>query len=270
MKIFNQHIGGMYVWTITLLTLLAAVSSYTLGIFPFPLVFSVVVATLLDISINAFYFKKEIKIPISGIITGLIIGSVAPSNAPLLLILLAVFIAIFSRIFIKFRSVHIFNPAGLGLLVSLAVFSMGDEWWASGSYNVFGLTVSAAILLIICTYSAKRLTTSLSFVVTSIILAVILNSNALQLSIAGIDTLIFSVNYYLAFVMLADPKTSPHKNMEQIAYGCGTALLLAILVIGRVPYPLLVMLFIGNLAYAGWKNREHLKLTHIGRRQHIL
>lgn len=249
MKILGQPVSNMYLWTIALLSFLVIISSYTLHVFPLGLVFGILAAAIIEIVIRKYYLKHKFKIPYSGIITGLIIGSVAPINASLILIAIAVIIAIISKFFIQYRSSNIFNPASLGLIVALAIFGLGDEWWAAGNYNIYGIAISLTPLLIILAWQAKRLTTAFSFVAIILVLNLILGGLIHSISLSAVIALLFSVNYFFAFVMLIEPKTSPYNRYAQVVYGAGAALLYFVFAFYRTPYSLLVALLLANLAY---------------------
>ncbi len=253
MKIFNQPVGRMYVVTIILLILLAAASSYSLGIFPYSLILAVAVAASAELLASRFYLKHRLRIPFSAIITGLIIGSIAPPNA-YLVVITASMAAILSKLFIKVKSVNIFNPATVGLLAALAVFSVGDQWWAASNYNIFGMALTLAPILIISAYEARRLTASLAFIAATFVMAALLNGTGL--AAAAILAYALGINYYFAFIMLSDPKTSPSKKSVQLAYGVSMALLVLGLSIFRVSYAFLVALLIGNLFYALYRVRR--------------
>ena len=253
MKILNQPVSSMYLWTIALISFLVVISSYTLHTFPSGLIFGITAAALIEILIRKYYLKHKFKIPYSGIITGLIIGAVAPINASLILIAIAVIIAVISKFFIQYKSSNIFNPASLGLIVALAIFGLGDEWWAAGNYNIYGIAISLAPLLIILAYQAKRLTTAFSFVAVILGLNLILGGLIHSISLSAIVAVLFSVNYFFAFVMLIEPKTSPYNRYAQVVYGAGTALLYFGFAFYRTPYSLLVALLLANLAYLAYK-----------------
>ncbi|MDE1851305.1 MAG: RnfABCDGE type electron transport complex subunit D [Candidatus Micrarchaeota archaeon] len=248
MRLLNQSIGAAYVWAIALLSLLAVLSAYELQRLPVSLIASVAIASAADAAIPMLVHKHRPRIPLSGIITGLIIGMVAPIGSPLAAIVLADLAAVLSKHFIKARHTNIFNPAALGLLLALALFGIGDEWWGAGSYNVFGLVLSATPLLVVASYEAKRLTASLAFIAVSLVVYVAYGHGIGSLQ--ALDPLLFSVNYLFAFVMLADPKTSPHPMGMQLAYGSLVAVLYSALAISAVPYSLLIALLSGNAAYA--------------------
>src|SRR3990167_7169267 len=136
----RQYWNNMYVWAIALLLLVAGLASKTLGILPTNLFAAIIVCAGLDVLLKKFYLKRsEIKFPYSAVVTGIIIGSIISFNAPLLVILLASVVAILSKFFIRLKGMHIFNPATLGLLVALAIFSLADEWWAAIGFNAFGV-----------------------------------------------------------------------------------------------------------------------------------
>ncbi len=197
----------MYVWTIALLSLLVIVSSATLGKFPYALVFGVLVAGATEAAIDSFYLKHKLEIPISGLITGLIIGSIAPINAPLSLVFAASVIGVASKFFLQFKHVNIFNPASLGLVFALALFNSTDMWWSASNYNVYGMALSLTPLLILLAYQAKRLALGLSFVVCSFLAGLALQG---AMSLSAAITILLGINYYFAFVMLIEPKTSPN------------------------------------------------------------
>lgn len=252
MKILNQHIARMYVLTIILLTAFDIVSSYNLRQVPYALIIAVVASMLVEIAITKLYLKQNIKIPFSAMVTGLIIGSVAPINAPLMLVLVASLIAIVSKFFIRIKSTNILNPATIGLLVALAIFGVGDQWWAASSYNVYGLIISFTPLFIIGAYEARRMVSGLSYVIITLVLSLVLSKSG-NLALGTVVTLIFSINYLFAFVMVADPKTSPHKKSLQVVFGGSVALISALLLVYGIPYALLIALLIANIGYGVYR-----------------
>ena len=254
MKILNQNVAWVYVLTIILFIALVSISSYSLGQIPYALIMAVISTPLMDVALTKFYLKQSPKIPFSAIITGLIIGSVAPINAPILLVVIASMVAVLSKYLIKTKSSNVFNPATLGLLVSLAIFGIGDEWWATSSYNVYGLLVSFAPLFIVSAYEARRATSGLSFVATTFVIGLILAKSGNLVPVGYMLNILLNINYLFAFVMVADPKTSPNKKSLQIVFGGAIAVIAALLTIYGIAYPLLISLLIGDLAYSAYKS----------------
>ena len=248
MKILNQPVSSMYLWTIALISILVVISSFTLRTFPVALVAAVLLSGIFEILIRKFYLKHPFKIPWSGIITGLVVGAVAPINASLALVLIAAIIAVLSKFFIQYRSSNIFNPATLGLIVALPLFDLGDEWWVASNYNMFGIAITLTPILIILAYEAKRLPTALSFVGISLISALALGGLQAISSVSAL-AIIFGVNYFFAFVMLIEPKTSPNDKYVQMVYGGAIALLYLVFTYLHEAYPLLIVLLVGNISY---------------------
>ncbi len=252
MRIFNQAIGSMYIWSILLIAIIAVAASYSVGQFPLSLIFAVIICAIAEILVNKFYLKRDAKIPFSGMITGLIIGVVAPINAPLLAILVAGIAAILSKFLIKVKSSNVFNPAAFGMLIGLGLFSIGDSWWISSGISLFGITVILTPLLIIVAYQAKRLHLALSSMVTVIAITLIISRSV---SLTSLEVALLSINYFFLFVMLIEPKTSPHKGSAQIIYGVGVMLIYYLAGVVGVPYASFAALLIGNLCYAFYRYR---------------
>lgn len=251
MKLFGQPVAGMYLWAIALLLLLAVYSAYTLSAFPYILVVAAILTPLLELLI-LYLTKKPLKVPWSGIITGLIIGEVAPINAPLLAIILASAVAMLSKHFLKVKSANVFNPATIGMLAGLGIFAIGDAWWGAVSIPAYGIAIPASIVLVIASYETSRLITSVSFIASVVVLSVLLGASA---SLSGLGISILDVNYFFALLMIADPKTSPHKRKAQATYGAGIGVLYTVL--SGVMYSYFFALLIGNLAYALYRSRGH-------------
>lgn len=257
MKLLGHPISSMHLWAIFLLLAISAISSYTLGIFPYLLVLSVATSLAAEAALVKFYLKARLRLPLSGIITGLLIGMIAPQNAPALLVIAASLIAILSKFVIKSRHNIIFNPAALGLIVALALFHAGDVWWASSSYNLSGTIISFVPILAIPAYLSRRLVAGLGFIVASIIIGALIYSNLAPLS-AGFISMLFSVNYLFAFIMVGDPKTSPVGNKAQAVYGVLIAAMVFATGYSKIPYPFLISLLAANLLFALYRSRHML------------
>ena len=171
MKALHEYFKSMYSVTILLLLLLAAVASYNLRVFPAALVVAIAACCALDLLIVRVFLKKGFRFPYSGFISGTIIGSIAPLNAPLAAILVAAAVAIISKYAIRIKGHHVFNPATLGLLVSLGLFRLGDVWWAAAAgFNVGVLFVPLTLFLIIANLKADKLKVSIPFLFATAIL----------------------------------------------------------------------------------------------------
>lgn len=252
----SDYFQSMYVWTILLLAFLAVVASYARDAFPTNLLVAVIAAAVLDVGIKKIVLKRKISAPLSAIITGIIIGSIAPFNASPLIVIIAASLAILSKFIIRFKDLHIFNPAALGLVISLFLFSLGDEWWAAVGYNVFGYAITLTPLLIFANYRAMKLKVSLPFLLTVAVLSHLTGIIRLN-SFDPADTLRFLVAlpYYFGFIMVSEPRTSPYQTKEQISFGVSVAVLTVILTLYSVAYALFLALLIGNLGYALYRSK---------------
>ncbi len=250
----------MYLWSIALLVLLVVFSSATLRQFPYALIFAAAVCVIIEMVIRKYYLRQPFKMPFSGMITGLIIGCVAPIDVPLIPMLLACAIAILSKFFIKIKGSNVFNPATIGLFIGLGIFSVGSSWWATTSISLFGVAISLSVILIITSYIARRLVLSAAFIITLVLISFVLSPPP---SVGNLEIALISVNYFFAFLMLAEPKTSPATKRAQAVYGVSVAIIYFILVIYTPQNPfwaqnvLFIALLLGNLIYALYRMWGH-------------
>ena len=266
MKALSGYLKSMYIVTVVLLLLLAAVASYKLRTFPGSLLIAILACSVLDLLIARFFLKRKgSKFPYSGFISGTIIGSIAPMNAPATAILVAAAIAIASKYVIRLKGRHIFNPATLGLLVSLWLFGLGDVWWAAASIVwVAGFAVPLTLLLIVANYQAGKLRASIPFLVATVILyaATQFISVPFTATATGLLTFFSSLPFYFAFIMLSEPKTSPNAPREQLIFGISVAVLVFALEYVHVKYPFFIALLAANLAYSLYRSyRSNLGLV---------
>ena len=255
MKGLPEYFKSMYVAAIALLLLLAAVASYKLRTFPGSLLIAILACSVLDLLIARFFLKRKgPRFPYSGFISGTIIGSIAPMNAPAAAILVAAAIAIASKYVIRLKGRHIFNPATLGLLVSLWLFGLGDVWWAAASIVwVAGFAVPLTLLLIVANYQAGKLRASIPFLVATAILYAATQFISVPFTAAGLLTFFSSLPFYFAFIMLSEPKTSPNAPREQLIFGISVAVLVFALEYVHVKYAFFIALLAGNLAYSAYR-----------------
>ena len=250
---FKLYWNNMYAWVIVFLLLIAAAASFNFGTFPVNLVVAIAAASVFDLAIKKFWLKKELAFPFSAFITGTIIGSIASRTAPIYVVLLAVLVAIASKHVLRLKDRHVFNPAALGLLIGLALFGLGDEWWAATSFQALGATILLTPLLILPNWRAMKLRVSLSFLLTTSVLFVATGQLGTGNPTDLLTNLFYALPYYFAFIMVSEPKTSPYDFKEQVAFGTGVALLHFAFLQYGVQYYLLTSLLAGNLLYSLYK-----------------
>ena len=243
-----------HVITIILLTLLAAYASYNLQTVPTTLLLALIVTVALDIAFQKGIMKR-LAFPYSAIISGLIIGSIAPLNAPYYIIVTASSIAVASKFLLRFNGSHIFNPAAFGLLVALALFATGDQWWVTQTFNVHGYALSFLPLLIIADYKAMKWKIAFSGLAVIAILYILAGALTLSsISWLNVVDFAFALPYYLLFIMVPEPKTSPYKWKQQVVFGAGVAVAVFLLTFYSVSYALLMAVLMGNIAYFFYVN----------------
>ena len=247
--------NNMYVWTIAFLLSLAAVASYNIGDIPANLIIAIAAASVLDLAVKRFHLKAKPSFPYSAFISGIIIGSIAPFSASPLVVVLAAVIAILSKYTIKLKGDHVFNPATLGLAAALAVFGIGDEWWAATGFTAFGATILLAPLLIVPNYKALKLRVALPFLIITAILF-FASGDIGGYSLTAVANVFYALPYYLGFIMVSEPRTSPYQPKEQVAFGVLVALIHFAMQSFSFPYYHLVPLLAGNLIFSIYRSRQ--------------
>jgi Na+-translocating ferredoxin:NAD+ oxidoreductase RnfD subunit len=270
MNVMGRHVADMYLWTIALLLAIDSASAYMLGTFPYVLIVSVAACIVLELAIRKLFLNaKNISIPYSAVITGLIIGSVAPLGVSLLPVLIACIVAVIPKFLLKSRGANIFNPAALGLVVGLGLFSIGSSWWATSTVNVAGAAISIAVILVIAAYESRRLVLAFSFIASAIVISIALS---MQFSVSGAEVAILGVNYFFAFLMLTEPKTSPTRPIPQLVYGIYVAVLYFAVTLASshslalAQASIFIALLIGNATYAIYRQLGHkiMRRRHTG------
>jgi Na+-translocating ferredoxin:NAD+ oxidoreductase RnfD subunit len=160
-----------------------------------------------------------LQITESSLITGLIIGFVLSSDEVWWKFVFASVLAISSKHLIRFRKKHVFNPAGLGIFLSIILLGVSTQW--KGTY-LWYIVVPFGVYFI---YKLKKT-------------EVLLGYAFLSLLIFGIQAMLQKVpfwhvfgyfSYFFIFVMLIEPKTTPFKTIGKYLFGAGTAAFIFIL-----------------------------------------
>ena len=160
----------------------------------------VAVASALTIEVFALYLKTNtLQITESAIITGLIIGYVISSDETWWKIIIAAAIAIISKYVIRFRKMHIFNPAAFGILVSTILLGVSTQW--KGTYFWY-------ILVPFGIYFAYKIKKAEIIIGYAIISLTLFGAQAFFQKISPWN--IFGYfNYFYIFIMIIGPKTTP-------------------------------------------------------------
>ena len=166
------------------------------------------------------YFKtKAFQITESSIITGLIIGFVLSSDEAWWKFVLASSLAIISKYLVCFQKKHIFNPAALGIFLTLIIFNDSSQWAGTFYWYIllpFGLYFA---------YKFRKLEIIFSYAVISLVLFEI-QAVFQRVSLAHVFGYF---SYFYIFIMVIEPKTTPVKQTGKILFGACVAGLIFIL-----------------------------------------
>jgi Na+-translocating ferredoxin:NAD+ oxidoreductase RnfD subunit len=204
---------------------------------------AVIAAVVVDIAINIFKRKKAAK-PDGAVITALIIALILSFATSTFVIAATAILAILSKHLLVYKKKPIFNPAVVGLLLSVFLFKTGQSWWGA-----FGdLSAWTMIFLFIGGYvianRINKFPQVFAFLLTSFILLAIMGIFHIGDAVDALRPPFVNATLFFGFFMLTDPPTSPAKDKDQVIFGILTA------AAGTIIYALfggLIYLFIGLL-----------------------
>jgi Na+-translocating ferredoxin:NAD+ oxidoreductase RnfD subunit len=148
---------------------------------------------------------------------------------------------------------HVFNPAGLALLASVALFGTGQSWWGAlpdlSWPFVFVLLAGGAFIV----DRINKFPLVLSFLgATFALLTAVARTDPDPVNAAELlRTPFVQATLFLALFMLTDPPTAPSRYADQVAIGLLAAVAgVAAELLGAGQAYLLVGLLVGNVALA--------------------
>ncbi len=228
---------------------------------------SVVTALVID-GVAGMLYKNKKKFPDGGIITALIIADVLSNSTPWYLFVATTAVALLSKHLIKTGRKPIFNPAAVGLVVAIYVFSTGQSWWGSlallpiwliPALIIPGIVISIRVNKFPQVASFLGVYFALMFFMAIFHLGLPYDTPADALRIPFVNSTLF-----LAFFMLTDPPTSPASYPKQIIFGSLAAIIGSVVFAnyGGLAY-LLIGLLVGNLANYTLMRVRQKKLTEV-------
>lgn len=248
---FAKTPKGYATGALVLLTMVAGLTP--VGHAAVPNVLAAVAAAVAFDALVARVLRRPVTFSVGGVITALLIGDVLSGLTPTYVVVLTTVIALASKHLLKRGRKPVFNPAAVGLLVSLGLFSSAQSWWA-------GMPLTAwwhlPILLAVGAFVALRLRKYpqvLAFLGTYVLLLLAMAATHVGLASATpADALrppFINAALFLAFFMLTDPPTTPATLREQVPFAVVVATVSAVVyaLIGGLAY-LLVGLLAGNLS----------------------
>lgn len=207
--------------------------------------------------------RHRASLSTGGMLTGLIVGLVLGSTAAWWVVVATTVLALLSKHVLKSGRKPWFNPAAVGLLVSVFVFSTGESWWGDFS----NLPTWCIPLLLLAGFVVVRKTNKFPQVVSflGVYLGLITLAGLFHLGHSAFspgDALrnpLINSALFMAFFMLTDPPTSPGKYSEQVWFGmlCALVSVCVYLLFGGLAY-LLVGLLVAN-GWRAWKSKRTRK-----------
>ncbi len=202
-------------------------------------------------AIVAWALKRKVAFSTGGLITGLIVADVLSGLTPTYIIMLTTIVALASKHILKRGRKPIFNPAAVGLLVSIGVFSTAESWWAGMPIMplwTLGLMLAVGVFVAV---RVKKYLQVLTFLGTYFALILVMALFHLGLPSAtpadALRTPFLNSALFLGFFMLTDPPTTPGTTNQQISFAAVSAAVAVALfaTVGGLTY-LLIGLLAGN------------------------
>ncbi|WP_339304762.1 RnfABCDGE type electron transport complex subunit D [Paenibacillus sp. FSL R5-0519] len=206
-------------------------------------VVAVGVAVVVDMMFGLVNQKKRIT-PDGALITGLLVALILSTSVSWGIVAATVILSIVSKYVLVSRKKPIFNPAALGLMLSVMIFGAGESWW--GAFGDLPIWMMVFLLLggYRVTGRVNKFPQIFSFLGTYFVLMLVMG--LLHTGDAG-DALrapFINAVLFCGFFMVTDLPTSPAKTKDQFVFGILAAS------VGALIYGLfggLMYLFVGLL-----------------------
>lgn len=193
----------------------------------------VLVTVLAGLSLHIFYdllFYRKFYFPISAITSSLGLCILVNYGHSLIYPLVPIFFAISSKYFFNFKGKHTFNPAMMGVTLSLLIASEfissapAYQWNGIGAMAIF--IVMPALLFFMPKINRGWLVGSFLVVFTlQITLRSLLIRHYLPFNTLFFGTITSPAFFLFTFFMITDPMTSPPGKKQQIIVGSSLAIL---------------------------------------------
>lgn len=201
-------------------------------------IFSIFCTLTID-AIICFLKERRLVINNSPVISGLIIGYVLSSDQPWWAFLLASLLAMSSKHLMRFSGKPIFNPAGLGIFLTILFLNITTEW--KGTY-LWYVMVPFGIYF---AYRVRRMEVIYGYFLGFLVLFA--TQSVLQKT--PFVNIFGYISYFFVFIMLIEPKTTPATRIGKWIFGIGAIVLIFILTEIGLKFDVeLCVLLIMNLA----------------------
>ena len=110
---------------------------------------------------------------------------------------------------------HLFNPAAIAVVITAFAIGQSATWWV-GTLSLLPFVIIGGIFL---TRKVQRFDLVLSFLVVTIVGSILATGSAFNLATSARSLLVETPCFFLAFVMLTEPLTTPPGRNRRITYG---------------------------------------------------
>ena len=114
-----------------------------------------------------------------------------------------------------FGKKHVFNPAALAVALSAIVINQSATWWVGGNLQLLPVVLIGGFLIV---RKIQRFDLIASFSVATVI-TIAATSAPSDFMQSVVQTALHSSFFFLAFVMLTEPLTTPPNRIMRIIYG---------------------------------------------------
>jgi Na+-translocating ferredoxin:NAD+ oxidoreductase RnfD subunit len=234
---------------------------------------AVAAAVLLDLALSAL-LRRRLIWPDGAALTGIICALVIALRDRWWLAAAAALIGVGSKHLLRTRRVHFFNPAALGLLLTLWLFSSSQSWWG-GFADLPAATVLPLILVgVWLARYVGKLPQVLAFLGTyfGLFSATAFFSMGGGVRLAEVYRVPFlNAALFFAFFMLTDPPTSAGRHEDQLVFGALSAAIAftLFLTVHDLSFLLLALLAANVWLADRRRRRERNALARVARRQPI-
>lgn len=252
----------------SLIVLLAGAATLSLfGILSygfFPIIFSALFLTAVCWLGNRLFcavFRTHANLEsvyITALILALIITPAKTGNDYLFL-LTAGILAMASKFVLAIGKKHIFNPAAIAVVITSFALGQSASWWV-GTASMLPLVLITGFLIV---RKIQRWDLVFGFFVAAALTCLTLGVfNGSSVTVIAKELLLDTPLFFLGFIMLTEPLTTPPTNNLQIAYGVLTGFLFSpLLHIGGIYSTPELALCIGNIFAYIVSPKQKLMLT---------
>ncbi|MDE1925324.1 MAG: RnfABCDGE type electron transport complex subunit D [Patescibacteria group bacterium] len=131
--------------------------------------------------------------------------------------------AMASKYLLAIGKKHIFNPAALAVALTALVLGEPATWWVGGNLALLPIVLVGGLLVV---RKIRRFDLVGSFAAVSLITIVATSGSADYLT-PVVQTILHSSFFFLAFVMLTEPLTTPPNRLLRVLYGAMVGFLFA-------------------------------------------